>query len=263
MLRYEKFFAGLLIWMFLSRMVLPAATVGELRCEDLKNPSGIDILQPRLSWKLQSSSRDEMQTAYQILAASSPANLDADQGDLWDSGKVTSDQSIQVGYAGKTMAARAHCFWKVRVWDKNGTASEWSKPAEWTMGLLAPADWGSAKWIGLDGVAATNFLANTSWIWFPSDAPEKSAAAATNFFRRVVTIPAGRIVRSAQFQYTGDSEGRGWINEFDLGARNTFHTVKFNDITTRLEPGQTYVFGLTGSHKNAADTGGNSRSAGN
>ena len=116
------------------------------------------------------------------------------------------------------------------------------------MGLILTADWGGAKWIGLDGVDVTNYLANTSWIWSPGEAPDKSAPLATNYFRRVVTIPAGRVITSARFQYTGDNEGRGWINDFDLGARNNFRTVKFNDITTRLESGQTYVFGLTGYH---------------
>ena len=91
----------------------------------------------------------------------------------------------------------------------------------------------------------------------------KIRRAGTNYFRRVVTIPAGRTIKSAQFQYTGDNEGRGWIGQFDLGARNNFHTVKFNDITTRLEAGQTYVFGLTGYHKNAGQAGRRGRPAGN
>ena len=251
MLHLKKTFVWFLMWAFLCPAIIHAATVSSLRCENLDNPLGIDVLQPRLSWKIQSSVRDEVQTAYQVLAASSQAILSDNKGDLWDSGKVLSDRSIQVSYGGKTLVAREQCFWKVRIWDKSGKASKWSQPAEWSMGLLAPADWGDAKWIGMDGVPVTNYLTNTSWIWFPSESPEKSAVASTNYFRRLVIIPAGRTVKSALFQYTGDNECRGWINEFDLGARNNFHTVKFNDITTRLEPGQTYVFGLTGYHKNA------------
>lgn len=255
MLNFKRTIVAFLLFLACSPMVLRAVTIDALRCEDLDNPLGIDVAQPRLSWVLHSSTRDEMQTAYEILAASSPKDLAAGRGDLWDSGKVSSDQSIQVGYAGKPLASRAQCFWKVRVWDKNGKVSSWSKPAYWTMGLLTPADWNDAKWIGLDGVVSTSHLTNTSWIWYPSGA-EKSTAAATNYFRRVVTIPAGRTIKSAWFQYTGDNEGRGWINNFDLGARNNFRTVKFNDITTRLEPGQTYVFGLTGYHWNAGQPAG-------
>jgi alpha-L-rhamnosidase len=239
------YFVALSISFYAATSAVFAATVADLRCESLKNPQGIDAAQPRLSWVLDSTGRGQLQTAYEILVASSAKNLSTDNGDLWDSGKIPSGESIQIPYAGKPLASRAQCFWKVRVWDKDGKIFE-SKPAFWTMGILTPADWHDAKWIGLDGVDVTDYLANTSWIWFPSTNAEDSAVPATNYFRRVVTIPAGRIVKSAQFQYTGDSECRGWIDNFDLGARNNFHTVKFNDITTRLESGRTYVFGLTG-----------------
>ena len=252
----KKLFAGLSCGLFVAQLCVRAVTVSELRCEDLDDPQGIDVTQPRLSWILHSTAQGEMQTAYQVVAASSPEALTANKGDLWDSGKVASSQSIQVDYAGKPLASRDQCFWKVRIWDQTGKASDWSKPAEWTMGLLSPADWGSAKWIGLDGQEGSNYLANTSWIWFPGGEPNKSAPAGTNYFRRVVTIPAGRTIKSAQFQYTGDNEGRGWLNASDLGARNNSRTVKFNDITTRLEPGRTYVFGLTGYHKSAGKPAG-------
>lgn len=252
----KKLFAGLSCGFLVAQLCVRAVTVSELRCEDLNDPQGIDVAQPRLSWILHSTVQGEMQTAYQVMVASSPEALATDNGDLWDSGKVLSSQSIQVDYAGKPLASRGRCFWKVRIWDERGKASDWSKPARWTVGLLSTADWGNAKWIGLDGREGSEYLANTSWIWSPGGEPNKSAPAGTNYFRRVVTIPAGRTIKSALFQYTGDNEGRGWLNEFDLGARNNFHTVKFNDITTRLESGRTYVFGLTGYHKNEGQPAG-------
>ncbi|MBI4325727.1 MAG: glycoside hydrolase family 78 protein [Chloroflexi bacterium] len=117
-----------------------------MRCEYLANPLGIDVTKPRLSWVIQSDQRGQRQTAYQVLVASTPERLAKDQGDLWDSGKVASDQSIQVEYAGKLLASRQQCFWKVRAWDKDGKPSPWSAPASWTMGLLDPGDW-QARWI--------------------------------------------------------------------------------------------------------------------
>jgi alpha-L-rhamnosidase len=117
-----------------------AMAVENLRCEYLANPNGIDVLRPRLSWLLDSDRRGEKQTAYQVFVTTT-------QGELWDSGKVASDQSIQVEYAGKPLSSRQACQWKVRVWDKDGKPSAWSKPATWTMGLLKPDDW-QAKWIG-------------------------------------------------------------------------------------------------------------------
>jgi hypothetical protein len=80
--------------------------------------------------------------------ASLEALLKKDRGDLWDSGKVASDQSIQVEYAGRPLASRQQCFWKVKVWTL--TSSAWSKPAFWSMGLLTPADW-QAKWVKAGG----------------------------------------------------------------------------------------------------------------
>ena len=123
----------------------------DLRCEYRAGPIGIDATQPRLSWMIEEMSRTPedrglRQTAYQILVASSPERLGHNRGDLWDSGKVVSDKSIHIEYGGKTLASRMRCYWKVRIWNQNGKASDWSQPATWTMGLLKPEDW-QAKWI--------------------------------------------------------------------------------------------------------------------
>jgi len=121
--------------------------VGKLRCEYATNPLGVDVAHPRLSWVLTSPERGENQTAYEILVASSEEKLKADKGDLWDSGKVTSDQSTQIPYQGKKLSSRQHCYWKVRVWDKNGEVTPYSDAAKWEMALLSPSDW-KARWIG-------------------------------------------------------------------------------------------------------------------
>lgn len=117
-----------------------------LNCEYLRNPLGIDVSKPRLSWASASAERGSAQSAYQILVASSEELLKADQGDLWDSGKVESDQSAFVEYAGKPLVSEMRCYWKVRVWDQDGKCSDWSETAYWTMGLLNASDW-KGKWI--------------------------------------------------------------------------------------------------------------------
>ncbi len=121
----------------------------ELRCEYVRNPLGVDAARPRLFWKLESTTRGQSQTVFQILAASSVENLDNDKGDLWDSGKVASDETIHISYGGKPLKSSQQVFWKVRVWDKDGKVSPWSKPASWTTGLINQADW-QAKWITSD-----------------------------------------------------------------------------------------------------------------
>ncbi len=113
-----------------------AAEVRSLRCEYRSDPLGVDTSAPRLSWVIASDRRGEVQTAYQVLVASTPESLAQNQGDLWDSGRVASDRQNQVEYAGQPLAARMRCHWKVRAWDREGKESAWSPPAQWTMGLL-------------------------------------------------------------------------------------------------------------------------------
>ena len=136
----------LLITLYAAVSALADTRPVNLRCEYLDNPLGIDVEQPRLSWFSESNQRGWMQSGYQILVASSGELLKQDKGDLWDSGKVASDQSIHVEYAGKPLESRMSCYWKVRVWGNDGKESAWSEPARWTMGLLKPEDW-TAKWI--------------------------------------------------------------------------------------------------------------------
>jgi alpha-L-rhamnosidase len=117
-----------------------------LRCESLTNPAGIDETEPVLSWQLETRERGQKQAAYHVLVASSRDQLDQGVGDLWDSGKVASDESVHVVYAGKPLTSKRTCHWKVRVSGQAGEASPWSKSATWTMGFLKPEDW-TAQWI--------------------------------------------------------------------------------------------------------------------
>lgn len=118
-----------------------------LRCESAVNPVGVDVVRPQLSWLLESSERNQKQSAYQILVATKPGLLAASQGDLWDSGEVKSGESVHVAYGGAPLNSRQQCHWKVRVWDGEGKPSDWSQPASWEMALLRPEDW-KAQWIG-------------------------------------------------------------------------------------------------------------------
>jgi alpha-L-rhamnosidase len=98
---------------------------------------------------MESAERGARQTAHQILVAGSEEALQQDRGDLWDSGKVLSDRSVFVEYAGQALKSRQACFWKVRIWDQDERVSDWSAPASWRMGLLADSDW-TGRWIASD-----------------------------------------------------------------------------------------------------------------
>ncbi len=118
----------------------------DLRCEHLDNPLGLDEPRPRLSWRLADPRPGARQTAYQLAAASRPDLLEQ-KPDLWDSGKVASNQSLDILWKGGRLGSRRQVFWRVRAWDHTGAVSCWSETAAFSMGLLRPADW-SAEWIG-------------------------------------------------------------------------------------------------------------------
>ena len=124
----------------------PLAPVN-LRCEYLKNPVGIDVRQPRFAWVDRHTERGQMQSAYQVLVATRAELLGQDQGDQWDSGKTASEDSTQVAYRGKALESDHSYWWKVRYWDQEGNASEYSKPASFDVGLLSAEDW-NGQWIG-------------------------------------------------------------------------------------------------------------------
>lgn len=124
----------------------------DLTVEHLRNPIALDTEKPRLSWKVQVQNPEAIniqQKSYRVLVASSEQLIARDKGDLWDSGRVTSPQSILVSYQGQRLTSRQHCFWKVQITDTEGRQSGWSDVAEWEMGLLKPADWSGSHWIGL------------------------------------------------------------------------------------------------------------------
>ncbi|OMF30821.1 alpha-L-rhamnosidase [Paenibacillus sp. FSL H8-0548] len=122
-------------------------SIVECKTEYSINPIGIEAIKPRLFWRIEANERSAVQTAYQVLVASSSERLAADHGDVWDSGRVESSESIQIEYAGNPLLAEGKYYWKVRVWGKQQQPSEWSAPSYWTMGLLSREGY-KGKWIG-------------------------------------------------------------------------------------------------------------------
>jgi alpha-L-rhamnosidase len=212
----------------------------DLRCELRRNPEGIDTPNPRLGWVLEPASRSARslsQSAYQVLVATRPELLIPGRADLWDSGKVNSGQSIHVRYGGKPMASASECLWRVRVWDQEGKASDWSPAARWSMGLLAAADW-QAEWIGLEGGQPTNLLTGTQWIWHPGGAPEKAAPVGTVFFRRTLTIPGASPIKSALFLLAADNVGKVFVNGQPAGGNQNFRSATPLNIRSLLKTGE-------------------------
>ena len=119
-----------------------------LKTENLVNPLGIDTAEPRFSWQLQSEAKGVLQTSYRIIVASSAELLSKNQGDLWDSGIVSSRQQLWISYAGRRLRSGQRVWWKLQVATNKGR-SAWSEPQTFSVGLLNESDW-QGRWIGLE-----------------------------------------------------------------------------------------------------------------
>ena len=222
---------------------------GNLRCEYRTNPQGIDVTEPRLSWILTGAApaaRGLKQTAYRILVASSDAALKSNSGNLWDTGKVDSDQSIQVVYGGKPLHSGATAFWKVQVWDQSHHESEWSAPAQWSMGLLEPLDW-QGKWIGLDeaGVyqdpaSPYQILQSARWVWDAANA-QTAAPAGDRYFRRTFTIPSGRNILRAILIASGDSVADIFVNGEPVAPKSNATLPPVAQVGSLLHAGENVI----------------------
>src|SRR5688572_16757642 len=127
-------------------------SIADLQCEYKKNPIGIETLRPSLSWQLRSDQRAVTQLAYRILVADNEDLLKKNVGNIWDSKKIISAQSIQVNYDGMKLLPTKTYFWKVMVWDNRNNVSSWSAVAQWQMGLPEKSDWKGAEWIAYEKI---------------------------------------------------------------------------------------------------------------
>lgn len=201
-----------LIMLFVGSVMIPAPSFGKknnkikitnLRCEMLTNPLGIDIIHPRLSWEIYGNQRGVLQNAYQIIVSSSMLKLNKGEGDLWNSGRVKSNQSVNVIYAGKQLSSRMQCFWKVRIWTNYGE-SEWNQSGHWSIGLLNQSDW-KAQWIGLD----------RSFPW--DSAHTKFSRLSARYFRK--EFDAAKEIKRAVVYVTGLGFYRLYINGERIGKQ--------------------------------------------
>ncbi|RZL63498.1 MAG: alpha-rhamnosidase [Pedobacter sp.] len=207
-------------------------------CEMLVNPMGIDVLKPRFAWHIIAEERNVMQTAYQILVASSAEKLNANEGDIWDSGKVNSEESIHVRYNGKQLTSRLRCFWKVKVWTTAGQ-SDWSANNTFSMGLLYYKDWPKG-WIGFDKA-------------FPWDNIKTDSRLSARYYRK--EFQSTKQIKYATASIIGLGLYELFINGKKVGndvltptATDYTKNVKYNtyDVTEQLKSGKNAVAAILG-----------------
>ncbi len=194
-----------------------------------------------------------MQSAYQIQVGSTVGTAD-----LWDSGKVSSGETVDVLYAGQALASGQKCFWQVRVYDGSNNVSSWSAPASWSMGLLSPSDW-TAQWIGYDAAynrtpaqAADNALFNTSglsWIGFSGQTPQGGVHQSS--LRKKIVLPSGQSITNAVMALYADNACSVYVNgqQMTNSAMRWEATARIN-VTSWLHAG-TNVLALSATNSDA------------
>ena len=213
----------------------PAAiSLNSLKTEGMVNPEGIDVLKPRFSWQITATSEQNViQKAYQILVATSPEKLNANVGDVWNSGKIRSENSVWIDFAGKTPESNEKFYWKVKVWTNKGE-SDWSETASWSMGLLQETDW-KAQWIGLDKA-------------MPWDVEDVNSRLSVRYVRK--EFPLNKNIQRAMVHVSGLGIYEMFMNGKRVGdqvlapAPTDFHkSVLYNsfDVTSLLRQGNNAV----------------------
>jgi alpha-L-rhamnosidase len=228
---------GMLLIVSAASAVKAQVSAQRLRCEMLNNPLGIDVQNPRLSWQLAGKERNIQQVAYQVLVASSPEKLAKQEGDIWNSGKVTSNQSIHIDYKGKPLTSRTACYWKVKVWTNKGETA-WSTVANWSMGLLNNDC--TAKWIGLEK-------------GMPWDSITQWSRLSARYFRKTFTQQLA--VKKATVYVSGLGLYELFLNGKKVGnqvlapaATDYTKSILYNtyDVTGQLQKGNNVVAAVLG-----------------
>lgn len=214
------------------------STPVRLRCESLLNPMGIDAAVPHLSWQSDSIERNWRQSAYQVLVASSAELLRVGHADVWDSGKVSSDESVGIAYGGRKLESRRRYYWSVRVWDAAGKSAQSSESAWWEMGLLNKEDW-HAKWIAWTNPDKAADRTPIRWIWVAGQDALAMAPKTTAEFRITVDIPDKPREAALFLLVRGNFVAK--VNGHEVGAKRRWNSFDREEIANELVSGKNLI----------------------
>lgn len=204
----------------------PPSSPVSLRVNDVAAPVGT-AADVAFGWLARDSDPDEIQSAYQLRVATSPAALASGRPDVWDSGRVASRLQNHVAYAGPALRADTRYHWQVRAWDRDGQPSPWSAPAAFDTGLLENSDWSGASWIRRDSKDADDYTR----------------------FRRRLDLPAGKPVVRAVAYVSAVHQYALHVNGAPAGKGQAYHHPQYqyyraHDVTALLRAGAANQLGV-------------------
>lgn len=235
-MRFSKLLNVLIALAGLASAALAAPV--HLRCEYRENPLGIDSPSPHLSWQSDSTERNWKQSAYQILVASSIVALRSGHADIWDSGKTTSDVSIDIPYKGPALESRKRYYWKIRVWDKAGNITDSTDDAWWEMGLLRPEDW-KAKWITWNNPDNEPDRKDIRWIWVKGQDALAVTSQSSASFR--VNVQLSHKPLSGVLLIAARGDFLATVNGVEVGKKHGWEAFDRRDISDELKVGDNVV----------------------
>ena len=209
----------------------------QLRTEHRTNPLAIDPPTPHFAWQNDDTTPNWMQSAYQILVASSEKNLTTGKADIWDSGRIASSDSVNIPYSGPPLKSQTRYFWLVRVWDNKGGNS--TSPRAWfATGLLSPSDW-QAKWIRRTDPAADRELAAVRWLWLSGADAQKVPVGTTAEFRYSLHLDAAAMRASLHIVSPGAYVAA--VNGVTTGRHTAWGAFDWEEIGPLLKPGDNEI----------------------
>jgi alpha-L-rhamnosidase len=215
-----------------------SATPVRLRCEYLENPLGVDVTAPHFSWQSDSTERNWRQAAYEVLVASNDEDLRDGKANIWDSGKVDSAESVGIVYRGPVLESRKRYYWKVRVWDAAGNASESAAGVWWETGLLHGPDW-KAKWIRWKNPEDEDDRKGIRWIWVSGQDALSVAPKTVATFRVTFKLPEKAREAVLLLATRGDFVAK--VNGHEVDAKSRWTTFDRRDISDHLVVGKNSI----------------------
>jgi alpha-L-rhamnosidase len=208
-----------------------------LRCESVNNPLGIDVANPHLSWQSDSTERNWMQTAYQIVVSTSPSPAVDSPAKVWDSGKIASAESAGIVYGGTKLEPHTRYYWSVRVWGAQGQSSQASETAWWETGLLNQ-EW-KAKWIAWKNPEQDSELDGVRWIWVAGQDALKMAPKTVAEFR--FDLDLTQKPREATLFLLARESFVAKVNGHQVGTKSEWNEFDADDVVPQLVVGKNLI----------------------